>query len=482
MSIRFRLVISYIAMIIVPIILTAITAVVILAVLMGGFSKQSKFEKDLFRGYPERAFKMSAEIEKLCENDPDQLKDINKLSDLDRQLSTLNIGMVVKNEQKNIYTSKILMNHKILGRLSDFKDRGSQHTNTIELDNKVYAVNQQDLRFSDGSKGSIYLIADISLIGQFTVMYFSSLGWAVLIILILTNGVITYLVSRSIIKPLGKLKYGAEQIKEGNLNFNLECTSRDEIGQVCTAFEEMRQKLKDSIEMQLQYDENRKELISNISHDLKTPITSIKGYVEGILDGVADSPEKMDKYIRTIYAKATDMDRLIEDLFLFSKLDLKKLPFNFEKVELLKYFEDCIEEMSFDLEKRGIQLDLKQNGSADTEIVADREKLKRVINNIVGNAAKYMDKEKGLITIGLMEDAQNVTVMIQDNGPGISQQDLPMIFERFYRADSSRNTSTGGSGLGLAIAKQIIEGHEGKIWAESEEGKGTRVYFTLKRV
>ncbi len=145
--------------------------------------------------------------------------------------------------------------------------------------------------------------------------FFPLLFFSLLVILVVTNSVLTYLVSRSIIRPLNRLKKAAEEIKEGNLDFSVESASRDEIGQLSNAFEEMRHQLKVSIERQLRFEENRKELISNISHDLKTPITAIKGYVEGIQDGVADTPDKMDKYVRTIYAKADSMDHMIDELF-----------------------------------------------------------------------------------------------------------------------------------------------------------------------
>jgi signal transduction histidine kinase len=243
----------------------------------------------------------------------------------------------------------------------------------------------------------------------------------------------------------------------------------------------MRGKLKHSVNLQLQYEENRKELISNISHDLKTPVTSIKGYVEGILDGVADTPDKLDKYIKTIYAKATDMDRLIDELFLFSKLDLHNVPFHFEKVDLIRFLQDCTEELQFDLNEKGISLILEIPKDAAYQVAVDREKLKRVVLNILENAVKYMDQPQGLIKIRLTQQEEWVLVQIQDNGHGITAEALPHIFERFYRADPSRNSNTGGSGLGLAIVKQIVEGHGGEIRAASEIGVGTSIFFTIKK-
>jgi signal transduction histidine kinase len=299
---------------------------------------------------------------------------------------------------------------------------------------------------------------------------------------VLTNGLLTYFVSRSIVRPLKALKRAAEQIKEGNLDYVVKSSSKDEIGELFIAFEQMRGKLKHSVDLQFQYEENRKELISNISHDLKTPVTSIKGYVEGILDGVTDTPDKLDKYIKTIYAKATDMDRLIDELFLFSKLDLHNVPFHFEKIDLVRFLQDCTEELHFDMDKKGISLILDMPMDVSLQIAGDREKLKRVVLNVLENAVKYMDQPQGLISIQLAEQEDWVLVIIKDNGHGISEDALPHIFERFYRADPSRNSNSGGSGLGLAIVKQIIEGHGGEIRAASEIGIGTSIFFTLKKV
>ena len=173
----------------------------------------------------------------------------------------------------------------------------------------------------------------------------------------------------------------------------------DEIGQLCQDFEEMRIRLKESTEEKIQYDKESKELISNISHDLKTPITAIKGYVEGIMDGVASSPEKLDKYIRTIYNKANDMDRLIDELTFYSKIDTNKIPYTFSKINVSNYFRDCIDEVGLELEARGVELGYFNFVDEDVMVIADAEQLKRVINNIIGNSLKYMDKKHGIINI-----------------------------------------------------------------------------------
>lgn len=302
------------------------------------------------------------------------------------------------------------------------------------------------------------------------------------IILFITGGALTAWVYRSILWPIGRLQEATKQIRDGNLDFTLDVEDDDEIGQLCQDFEEMRIRLKESTEEKIQYDKESKELISNISHDLKTPITAIKGYVEGIMDGVASSPEKLDKYIRTIYNKANDMDRLIDELTFYSKIDTNKIPYTFSKINVSNYFRDCIDEVGLELEARGVELGYFNFVDEDVMVIADAEQLKRVINNIIGNSLKYMDKKHGIINIRLLDVGDFVQIEIEDNGKGIGQKELPYIFDRFYRTDSSRTSSKGGSGIGLSIVKKIVEDHGGRIWATSKEGVGTEIHFVLRKI
>lgn len=301
------------------------------------------------------------------------------------------------------------------------------------------------------------------------------------IILVFTALSVGLWIYRSIAVPLVKLKKATKNIKEGNLDFVLEVEGNDEFSQLCQDFEEMRKRLKESTEEKILMDKENKELISNISHDLKTPITAIKGYVEGIQDGVASSPEKLNKYIRTIYNKANDMDRLIDELTFYSKIDTNKIPYNFSKINVAEYFGDCVEEVGLDMETRGIELGYFNYVDEDVVVIADAEQMKRVINNIIGNSLKYLDKKKGILNIRIKDDGDFIQVIIEDNGKGIAAKDLPYIFDRFYRTDSSRNSSKGGSGIGLSIVKKIIEDHGGRIWATSKEGIGTEIHFVLRK-
>ena len=301
------------------------------------------------------------------------------------------------------------------------------------------------------------------------------------IILVFTALSVGLWIYRSIAVPLVKLKKATKNIKEGNLDFVLEVEGNDEFSQLCQDFEEMRKRLKESTEEKILMDKENKELISNISHDLKTPITAVKGYVEGIMDGVADTPEKMDRYVRTIYNKTNEMDHLINELTFYSKIDTNRIPYTFSKLNVEDYFSDCAEELGLEMETRGIELVYANYVEKGVQVIADGEQIRRVIHNIVSNAIKYMEKPRGIIQLRVKDVGDFIQVEIEDNGKGIAAKDLPYIFDRFYRTDVSRTSSKGGSGIGLSIVKKIMEDHGGKVWATSRLGIGTIMYFVLRK-
>ena len=305
--------------------------------------------------------------------------------------------------------------------------------------------------------------------------------FVVVTVLVFTSLLVGTWIYRSIASPLVKLKNATKNIKEGNLDFELEVEGDDEFAELCQDFEEMRKRLKANAEEKIILDKENKELISNISHDLKTPITAVKGYVEGIMDGVADTPEKMDRYIRTIYNKTNEMDHLINELTFYSKIDTNRIPYTFSKIRVTDYFNDCAEELQLELEVKGVDLVYANYVDDSVLVIADGEQIRRVIHNIVTNSTKYMNKEHGIIQLRVKDVGDFIQVEIEDNGKGIAAKDLPNIFDRFYRTDFSRNSSKGGSGIGISIVKKIMEDHGGKVWATSKEGIGTIMYFVLRK-
>ena len=306
--------------------------------------------------------------------------------------------------------------------------------------------------------------------------------WIMTAIMILYALIVTTWVNRGVFKHIREMNEAMDHIAKGDFDYSLDASRVDgEFRSLFKAYEDMRLKLKESTEERVRDEAQNRELISNITHDLKTPITSIKGYAEGIIDGVADTDEKKERYIRTIYDKTKDLDRLLNELTFYSKIDTNRIPYTFNKIHISDYFEDCVDELSVELDSSGISLTYFNYLEEDAVVIADAEQLKRVINNIISNSLKYMNKPKGVINIRLRDVGDFIQIEIEDNGKGIAQKDLANIFERFYRTDASRNSSKGGSGIGLSIVKKIMEDHGGQVWATSKEGTGTTMYLALRK-
>lgn len=311
--------------------------------------------------------------------------------------------------------------------------------------------------------------------------FFFDVFISIVLILFLSVMVLRSLLHKWFIVPISRLNEAMKNIADGNFDDQIDSEYGGELGILFHNYEQMRLRLKESTQEGIESEKKNLEMISNITHDLKTPITSIQGYVEGIMDGVADTPEKMDKYIRTIYNKSNELNRLINELTTYSKIDSNRIPYHFLRMNVHDFFQDCVEEVGFDLESKNIKLDFSNLVEPDTVIIADPEQLSRVISNIIGNSVKYLEREDGQIDIRILDELDSIRVEIEDNGKGISQKDLSKIFERFYRTDSSRNSNTGGSGIGLSIVKKIIEDHGGYIWATSKEGEGTCMHFVIRK-
>lgn len=410
--------------------------------------------------------------------DPEKIRDMTFLKEEDDSLPD-NCYIIVQ-EDGQIYYNGEKDNDIIISNFAEHVEPDKDVGSYMDPDAEAL-VKYAKFVYPDGSFGTIFIVTATKGMMNGIKTIVIQVAIVILVILLLTASMMILWIYQSMIAPIRKLQSAAENIKEGNLDFEIEASGNDEISELCVTFEEMRQRLKDNAEEKLNNEKENRALISNIAHDLKTPITAVKGYSEGIIDGVANTPEKIDKYIRTIYSKANEMDTLINELTLYTKFDTNRIPYNYAKINVGDYFDDCVEEVGIDLENKSIGLAYYNYVERDVVIIADPEQLRRVVNNIINNSVKYMDRQQGLINIRIKDVGDFIQVEVEDNGKGISQKDLPYIFDRFYRADASRNSATGGSGIGLSIVKKIIEDHGGKIWATSKEGTGTTMYFVIRK-
>ncbi|MCI8483349.1 MAG: HAMP domain-containing histidine kinase [Lachnospiraceae bacterium] len=490
MKLRTRLIISFCIIIFVPVLLAGAT--------VWGFGQyQMKAIRQIYNmdgnayEYFINSFKVLSHftksdyesLQKVAEKKPEKLEDPVYLEKINKDLEEKYSYLILRRGDRVVYEGNSQKREFPEENLPEYDSDAIQNAGSgfyIEGEDQAL-IKQIDFLFPNQDQGSLFIVTAMNQVLPEIKGVVIDFMLSILLILIFTAGMLTVWIYQGIINPIRKLEVAAQNIKAGNLDFTIEADGKDEIGELCRNFEEMRFRLKESAEEKVASEKENKVLISNISHDLKTPITAIKGYVEGIMDGVADTPEKQDKYIRTIYNKANEMDTLINELTLYSKIDTNRIPYNFNRINVADYFNDCVEEVGLDLEAKNIKLTYINYADRDVMIIADPEQLRRVINNIIGNSVKYLDKDPGFINMRIRDVGDFIQVEIEDNGRGIAARDLPYIFNRFYRTDSSRNSATGGSGIGLSIVKKIIEDHGGKIWANSKEETGTIMYFVIRK-
>lgn len=349
------------------------------------------------------------------------------------------------------------------------------------VDGRSVVVKQVDFVTTTGGLGRAFIItAAEELLPEVRRLMWDLIG-SVFLILLFTGGVLITWTYSGLVPNIRRLIQATNQIREGNLDEPIVIRGNDEVAVLAKSVEEMRQRLQADAKEKLQDENVQKQLISNIAHDLKTPLTAIRGYAEGLLEGVATTPEKQDAYLRTIFNKANEMNTLLNELSIYSKIDTNRIPYDFQHIPVRGFFDDCTDELAVDLETQGASLQYHCSVESEEEMIADPEQLMRVIHNIVGNAVKYHGERSLEIDFRVKDVGDFIQVEIEDNGIGISAQDLPHIFDRMFRSDASRNSAVGGSGIGLSIVKKIVEDHGGQIWATSKEHVGTVIYFVLHK-
>ncbi|MCT4564345.1 MAG: ATP-binding protein [Maledivibacter sp.] len=302
-------------------------------------------------------------------------------------------------------------------------------------------------------------------------------GFGVMFVTVLIT-IFTWYMSGTILKPLKELSAATKNISEGNLDYQIKYKNNDEIGKFCIVFDDMRKELKESLENQVKYEKSRRELIASISHELRTPITSITGYVEGLEEGIASDGEMFQRYISVIKDKTEKLDHLIEDLFQYSQMELGQLNMNIMTINSMELFEEIFTNLKMEFMNTNIAF-TRQGPLPDVEINVDHYRIRQVIDNLIQNAKRYANSD-GKISAGVkLKNDNKIVVFITDNGEGIPEEDIENIFEKFFRGEKSRSREYGGVGLGLAICKHIVEAHGGEIWVDSKTGRGSTFYFTI---
>ncbi|MCL1873436.1 MAG: HAMP domain-containing histidine kinase [Clostridiales bacterium] len=303
-----------------------------------------------------------------------------------------------------------------------------------------------------------------------------------IVVLALTGIGALWLISvtvRHVTGPLQRLNRAASEIRDGNLGYELVVSGQDEFAELGAGFEQMRIRLKDSMWLQEKAEAERRTMMASVTHDLKTPITSIIGYAEGILDGVADTPEKTLEYAAVICKKARSLQALSEDLSLLSRLENAQLPLYKQEEDLGAIVYELANEFSHNEPNLKLTMEL----APGIMVSIDKEKISRVLINLFQNSVKYKkpDQVSAEVSLTLIRQENAALLTVSDKGMGVTPGDLPHLFEQFYRADSSRGRQSG-SGLGLTIARQLVHLHNGKIWIISDPDGGLSVNIALSRL
>ncbi len=482
MKLSTKMRISFCILIIVPVVLFFAAVLGIIHVSLYNIESQYNTEDTSYMVFTNPV----ALISQICESEynklvisatdsPEDFDNEDYLNEINDELTRRNAYLLVIEEGKCKYSgdedgaqiAKLLEGESFSGDSS------------IYIGEKGVLVSNVKYVSEDGEAGTAYVVMMIKkVIPQIQKLLYDG-AIAIIVILVITSGICISWIYKTVVEPIDELRVATHNITNGNLDFEVEAKGKDEISDLCRDFDTMRVRLKENAEEKIQVDEENRELISNISHDLKTPITAIKGYAEGILDGVVTDKEKLDKYVRTIYNKACDMDKLINELTFYSKIDSNRMVYDFSRLNVKEYFDGCIEECELELASLGIELVYESSLPESVIFIADAEQFKRVINNIISNSVKYMNHENGTIKVFLKDMGEQFGIDISDNGSGIEAEDLPFIFDRFYRADAAR--SNVGSGIGLSIVKKIIYDHKGTVWVESTVGEGTTMHIVLDK-
>jgi len=477
MNLKKRLLLANALTVLIPVIITALVLITVL--FFDSKLKTVNFSLENYQKLVELKYELTKGMDSIPPANAQIVEDKGFQAALQGKLAAMQGEVVILRGGQTIFSSRHFTKIDIAKCLDSAQK--SANKELLSFGDISYTTELINLSFADGTKGQIILLAPVDWSKKDLSQILIIMAITFLLSFLLTNIMVSRQYSKMIVAPLYNLQRAAAEISKGNLDYQIAEEGDQEIQALCRDLEFMRLKLKESIHTLLKYEDNRKMLVSSISHDLKTPVTTIKGYVEGILDGVADTPEKKAKYLQTIYLKAGQIDQMIDDLLLYAKLDLNQLPFDFVKTDIAAYIQEFLSYCEADLENNNINITFSSSLSQPRFVQLDRDRMRRVLSNILDNSIKYMNKDYREIKVLLRETNSSITLEIRDNGTGMRKEDIPHIFDRFFRADSSRG-EIKGSGLGLTIAKQIVEGHQGRIWAVSHGTEGTSILISLPKI
>ncbi len=494
MTVRGRLLLSNVAMVLLPLALVILLNAVLLSFVQEGTGPGPAFRflwpwqsaMGAHRPLPTRQMLSLVQttlrrinVETLSH--PDRLQDPNFWSDLDDALTGNDAGLAVRLDSALLFSSTDLGDPTAFGALPAYGTLEGGLPPRTPIAQRFRLLGQWDYPLAGGRKLSVFLLWITqpwnNAVQTLSVILLTGFFASTLLVGIL----LTWLVGRSLFRPLKRLQDAAARISGGDLSPHAPYQGRDELAPLFHGFETMRERLEENRHLRERYEADRRDLIAHIAHDLKTPVTAINGYVQGILDGVAATPEKQRQYLEVIASKARELDRRTDELFFFSSLELGTLPYEFQNFDLGVFLADLWKELLLEGRPQGLTGPDPVLPEGPLSVYGDPARLRRVFTNLAENTIKF--RKADLVNWSWRVEAVNdlYRISMTDDGIGIAQGSLPHVFDQFYREDGSRTSQVPGTGLGLAIVKRIVIDHGGRVEASSASGSGTTMVVELPR-
>lgn len=483
MTIKQKIRLSNILMVLIPVIVTAVALAVCMMTSLGSYwySLETMYKDEngiqsaqsLIYTYQKELWEINwgEECKKKAE---EPIRQNDTMHHLERKLSEMGYHILVNKNGNQLYSN-----------ISDEDLKAAEEISGVALESaKVISISSENISVikntftHEGKNFSIIAINNGrgnqdagSYLQNYILKYMAIILGIFFLMTVIVNGILSHWVSRSVLLPLNKLKNGTREIIKGNLDTNLDYHKPDEFGEVCHDFEEMREYLRQSVEQRLEYETRRKEIISGVSHDLRTPLTSIRGYLDGLMEGIADTPEKRNRYFNALKTRTGDLERLVDSLSEYNRLESGQVKYHMEYSDFKQFIAHYLCSYGEDHIRNQVTVTFECEESTCL-ISFDEDEMKRVFDNLFSNTVRYREQTESevLIRLNRISDETWLQVTFRDNGPGVPEESLKSIFETFYRVDDARSEAGKGSGIGLAVVKEIITAHGGTVHAENHSG------------
>lgn len=459
-----------------------LSLLILLVVAEGMFSL---FKDELLGWYRDNS-KIADNYEAVYDAVPSLIENTDGWESIAQKLQAYDYRLLVRNDrQRTVFTNVKHSEEESAETLYDVDKKTGQtdsylieHTTIISY-RCTYNGQQYDCYVVNCPSDASIFGMDRGLFEMFIVI-FLTVGGVVIVGILILSQLMTRGLIRKILEPVYALDCAAHRVTEGELQERIQYQNEDEFKNVCDSFDLMQEHLQLEMEKNRAYEKARTEMVSGISHDLRTPLTSIKGYVKGMLDGVANTEEKRREYLQITYRKSCDMEKLLSRLFYFSKLETGNMPFYLQPIDMESFLQDYVEEKEVELKEKDVAITLQWDLTEPVTCNLDREQMLRVLDNLVENSCKYAKTDHKLhLQLKAEMQADKVQITFSDNGPGMEEEKLTHVFEQFYRGDEARNAACDGNGLGLYVCRYIIEKQGGTIRAESHDGFHVKIQLPV---